>query len=178
MAELQTLARPYARAAFSVARDQQALPAWDEALSTLAQASQDETLAALISHPNVEADVLVSMLLELAKAADIKGVDNLLKVLAENRRLSVLPAVAEEFSALRQAYEQTRNVEVTSATELAAAQQQAFSDALKQRLGVDVSVSWAVNADLVGGAVVSAGDLVIDGSVRGEIDRLRSVLTQ
>ena len=178
MAELQTLARPYARAAFSVAREQQALPAWGEALAALAQASQDESLAALIAHPNVAADVLVNMLVELAQAGDVKGVDNLLKVLAENGRLALLPTITEEYSALRHAYEQTRHVEVTSANELAAAQQQAFSDALKQRLGADVSVSWAVDENLVGGAVVSAGDLVIDGSVRGEIDRLRSVLTQ
>ncbi len=178
MAELQTLARPYARAAFTVARDQQNLPVWGEALATMAQASQDVSLAALIAHPNVTADTLVGMLRDLAKAGDVAGLENLLKVLAENRRLALLPAIAQEFAALREAYEQTRQVQVASASELAQAQQDAFSSALQKRLGADVSVSWTVDADLVGGAIVSAGDLVIDGSVRGELDRMRSVLTQ
>lgn len=178
MAELQTLARPYARAAFAVARDQQALPVWGEALNAMAQASQDDNLAALIAHPDVADETSVEMLCALAQAGELTGMDNLLKLLAENSRLALLPAITEEFSALREAYEQTRHVEVTSASELAQSTQQAFSDALKKRLGVDVSVSWAVDADLVGGAIVSAGDLVIDGSVRDELDRMRTVLTQ
>lgn len=177
MAELQTLARPYARATFMVARDQQALPAWGEALGSLADAVRDGNVAALVTHPTVDATTRVGLLADVVKS-DVAGLDNLLKVLAENDRLVLLPAIAEEFAALREAYEQTRQVEVSSAAELAQAQQEAFSASLKTRLGADVSVSWRVDPELVGGAIVSAGDLVIDGSVRGELDRLRSVLTQ
>lgn len=178
MAELQTLARPYARAAFAAAQEQQKLPVWGEALERLSAATQDEGLATLIGHPAVSSDVLVGMLVELAQAAGETGISNLLKILAENGRLAVLPAISDEFAELRSAYEQLCNVGVRSATDLDGAQREAFTAALKQRLGADVDVNWAVDPELIGGAIVSAGDLVIDGSVRGELTRLRAGLTQ
>ena len=178
MAELQTLARPYDRAAFSVARDAQSLPQWGDALTRLAEAASNDDMAALIGHPGVGSEQLLEMLQQLSGAPGDASLGNLLKVLAENRRLALLPAIAEEFSALREAYEHLRNVRIASASELGEAQQSGIVDALKQRLGDDVQVQWAVDADLIGGAVVSAGDLVIDGSVRGEMSRLRSALTQ
>ncbi len=178
MAEMQTLARPYARAVFSVAREQQQLPAWAEALQRLATAASDAKMAAIIGHPSVAADVLVSMLLELSAATKLAGVENLLKVLAEHRRLKLLPQLALEFDALRAAYEQLCQVDVRSAAELGESQRDSFVTALKRRLGLDVNVQWAVEPELIGGAVVAAGDLVIDGSVRGELNRLRTGLTQ
>ncbi len=176
MAELQTLARPYARAAFTVAREAKALADWGTVLERLAQAARDEKMASLIGHPAVPAQTLVDMLSELAKAGD--GAVNLLRVLAENRRLGLLPAIAEEFAQLRNAYEQLCQVDIRSASELAEAQRDGFTAALKKRLGAEVSVQWTVDPELIGGAVVAAGDLVIDGSVQGELNRLRAGLTQ
>ena len=178
MAELQTLARPYARAAFSVARDAQAVPQWGDALTRLAQAVSNDNMAALIGNPGVRSEQLLEMLQQLSGAAGDALLGNLLKLLAENRRLAMLPAISEQFTALREAYEHLRNVRISSAAELGEAQQSSIVDALKKRLGDEVQVQWAVDADLIGGAVVSAGDLVIDGSVRGEMSRLRSALTQ
>ena len=178
MAELQTLARPYARAAFAVARDAQALPQWGDALSRLAEAAADDNMAALISHPKLDAAQVLEMLSQLSGAQGDALIGNFLKVLSENKPLSLLPAVAVEFAALRSAFEKMCNVNIASATELGAAQQDVIANALKKRLGADVSVQWSVDANLIGGAIVSAGDLVIDGSVQGEINRLRAALTQ
>ncbi len=178
MAELQTLARPYARASFSVAREQQQLPQWGDALARLATAVADQDLATIIGHPAVAADVLVGLLTDLAQARDLNGIGNLLKILAENRRLGLLPVIAQEFASLRAAFEEMCHVGINSAADLGETQRGAIIQALKQRLGADVSVQWAVDPELIGGAVVSAGDLVIDGSVRGELNRLRAELTQ
>jgi F-type H+-transporting ATPase subunit delta len=178
MAELQTLARPYARAAFGVACERKTLAQWGDAMARLALAAADEKLATVIGHPDVGAEVLVKMLTELAEAKDLDGVENLLKILAENRRLILLPAIAEEFASLRSAFERRCKVSITSAADLGDAQRGTISQALQKRLGADVSVTWAVDEELIGGAVVSTGDLVIDGSVRGELDRLRAALTQ
>lgn len=178
MAEMQTLARPYARAAFAAAQEAQQLAEWGAALERFAAAVADDSMAALIGHPGVEAADLVDMLLQAADAGSLSGCENFLKILAENKRLAALPAVAEEFAALRAAFEQLCHVGVRSAADLDAAQQDRFTAALRQRLGADVSVEWAVDPELIGGAIVSAGDLVIDGSVQGELARLRAGLSQ
>lgn len=178
MAEYQTLARPYARAAFAVARDATALPQWEQALRQLAQASADASVAPLIGHPGLAHATLVDLLGAIAGAEAPQGLTALLRLLAENRKLTLLPFIAQEFAALRAAHERIRHVRIASASEVASAQRDAFTQALKQRLTVDVDVSWQVDPELIGGAVVAAGDLVIDGSVRGEIDRLRASLTQ
>lgn len=176
MADLSTLARPYAKAAFELARDSKRLKEWGEALNALATAVKSPQLAGLIGHPALlKADLgdvlgqsLVAMLGEEGKS--------LVKLLVENNRLTVAPQIAEQFEALRAEAESRVDVEITSAVAIDPAQQQKLSDAVAKRLARAVVVSWKTDESLVAGAVIRAGDLVIDGSVKGELDKLRTAL--
>ena len=102
---------------------------------------------------------------------------NLLSLLVENRRLNTAPAIAEQYEALRAAAENRVDVDVVSASELSQAQQDKLSAALAKRLGRDVRLSCSVDAELLGGAVLKAGDLVIDGSLKADLQRLASAVT-
>ena len=173
MSSAATLARPYARAAFLVARDQQALPAWSAALAFAAQAASTPAVASLFGHPRVQAQELVELL-----AAPSSSEDQLrfLNVLAENGRLPLLVEIRAQFEALRAEAERVVPVQVRSAAALSEAEVDALKASLKKRFGAEVSLSLEVDADLLGGAVISAGDVVIDGSVRGKLKRMERAL--
>ena len=100
------------------------------------------------------------------------------RLLVENGRLAALPAIAEQFEQLRAEAEARVDVEITSAVEVPTAQQQQLADAVKKRLQREVAIRWSTDPELIAGALIRAGDLVIDGSVRGELDRLQTVLTK
>ncbi|MGQ0701334.1 MAG: F0F1 ATP synthase subunit delta [Panacagrimonas sp.] len=176
MAELSTLARPYAKAAFELAQDAHKFQEWGEALDALAAAVKSPELAGLIGHPalfkNDLADVLAKSL------GDKLGAEGgaLVKLLVENKRLTVTPFIAEQYEALRAEAESRADVEITSAVEVSEAQQQQLATAVGNRLERRVVVSWKTDEALVAGAVIRAGDLVIDGSVKGELEKLRTAL--
>ena len=102
---------------------------------------------------------------------------NLLRLLSENNRLKLAPMIAGQFEALRAEAERRVDVEITSAAAIPEAQQKALTDAVRKRLDRDVSVEWKTDPELIAGAVVRAGDLVIDGSVSGELAQMRHALT-
>ena len=137
MASTQTLARPYARAAFSVAREAGELPAWGEALEKLGEACADDRISALVRHPGVPDATCVELLAELASGP--AAVKNLLGVLAENGKLTLLPAVGAEFASLKAAFEKMRHVAITSASEVSGDKQSAIVEALKKRLVAEVA---------------------------------------
>jgi F-type H+-transporting ATPase subunit delta len=176
MAEAATIARPYAKAAFMSARDAAALPAWSAALGTGAALSADKTLADLLSSPRLTPDQVVSMFAGLGGASIDAHWQNFIRLLAQNKRLHVLPEIAAQYELLRAQYENEIDVGVTSATPMDAAQQGKLAAALKQRFRRDVRISVAVDPKLIGGAVIRAGDLVIDGSIQGRLQRLASEL--
>jgi F-type H+-transporting ATPase subunit delta len=178
MADFSTLARPYAKAVFELARDSDQFKAWSTQLAAIAQAVADPQLARLIGHPALDRNQLADVFAQ-ALAKDL-GKDGaaLLKLLAENGRLKSAGFVAEQFEALRAEAESRVNVEVTSAAPVEPAQQDALAAAIKKRLDRDVAIEWKTDESLVAGAVIRAGDLVIDGSVRGELERLATTLTR
>ncbi|MCG6116988.1 MAG: F0F1 ATP synthase subunit delta [Aquimonas sp.] len=173
MASAATLARPYARAAFLVARDQQALPAWSAALAFAAQAASTPAVAALFGHPKLGPEQLVEL---LAAPSSSEEQLRFLSLLAQNGRLSLLPEAAAQFEALRAEAEHVIPVQVRSAAALSEAEIEALKVSLRKRFGSDVSLSLEVDPDLLGGAVISAGDVVIDGSVRGKLKRMERAL--
>lgn len=173
MSSSATLARPYARAAFQVARAQQALPVWSAALSFSAQAAANPAVAALFGHPHVGAKALVELL--QAPGASEEQI-RFLAVLAENGRVSLLTEIAAQFEVLRAEAERVVPVQVVSAAALSDAEVEALKASLKKRFGADVSITLAVDAELIGGAVINAGDIVIDGSVRGKLKRMERAL--
>ncbi|MBS0612322.1 MAG: F0F1 ATP synthase subunit delta [Proteobacteria bacterium] len=176
MAERATIARPYARAAFSAARQASALPVWSQALQAAAAFAGDERVEQLISSPKVGEDQLVELLADAGgKSGD--EVRNFIRLLAKNRRLALLPEIAAQFEVLRAEVENTAAVEVTSAVPLSAEQQAKLAAALKTRLKRDIQISTAVDPTLLGGAVIRCGDLVIDGSIKGRLAQLQTELS-
>ena len=173
MSQALTLARPYARAAFSLARDAGALPAWSDALAFAARMAADPQVAALLGNPKLtQADV--ATLLAPQEANETFG--NFLGLLFENRRLPLLPEIAGLYDELRFEAERVVKAKVTSAVALPAAELETIKAALKKRFGRDVEVETAVDASLIGGAVIDAGDVVIDGSLKGKLGRLEAAL--
>lgn len=176
MADLSTLARPYAKAAFELARDTKRFEEWGQTLDALATAVTSPDLSGLIGHPALLKSDLADVLSQaIGNALGDQG-KSLVKLLVENNRLRATPFIAEQFEAMRADAESRVDVEITSAAEVSPAQQQKLTDAVSRRLSRDVVVSWKTDESLVAGAVIRAGDLVIDGSVSGELDKMRIAL--
>ncbi len=176
MAENVTIARPYARAAFAYAREHNALARWSQWLSAAASLVQDGRVAALLVSPKVSPQELSSLVGDGSGVGDDTGSKNFIATLAENRRLRVLPEIAAMYEMLRAEVENVADVQVTSAVPLDDAQRQRMMAALKIRLKRDVRLHCDVDASLVGGAIVQSGDLIIDGSLKGRLDRLAAEL--
>lgn len=177
MAEPATLARPYAKAAFDLAREEKSLAEWSALLGGLAAAVRDPKVAQWIGHPALGRGQLAEVLIK-AGGQMSQSAQNLLRLLAEYHRLKLVPAIAEQFEALRAEAERRVDVEVTSASKIDDAQQKALADAIRRKLEREVQIEWKTDPELVAGAVVRAGDLVIDGSVRGELERMATILTK
>jgi F-type H+-transporting ATPase subunit delta len=174
--ERATIARPYAKAAFEYARGASALAEWSLGLKAAAEIVADPRVAALTKSPEWSGAALVSLITDVAGARLDAGMQNFVRVLAENRRLLLLPEIAAHYEALRSAVENTVDVEVVSAVPLDAAQAAKLSAALSTRLKRQVRMQNSIDSTLLGGAVVRAGDLVIDGSLKGRLERLATEL--
>lgn len=176
MAELSTLARPYAKAAFSAAVDSGDTAAWSTALQTLAVISKTDVVVELISSPSVSALEKAKAIANVAAEGCNEGAANLLDVLAENNRFILLPEISVQFDQLKADFEKSADVVVTSAFELSDAQQQALTEKLTAKLSRKVSLSVDVDSSLIGGVIIKAGDLVIDDSVRGKLSKLADAM--
>jgi len=177
MAEKMTVARPYARAAFEIAQQEGALPGWSEFLERGALSAGDERIQALIGNPAVTREELTQLFIELSGDAVGAHGPTFLKLLAENGRMAWLPEIAAEYEVLRAEAENVVDVQLTSAVPLDAAQRERFAASLKQRLDRDVRLHCDTDEKLLGGAVIRAGDLVIDGSLSGRLERLAGAVT-
>jgi len=172
MAEKSTVARPYAQAAFELAREQEAFADWSQLLATCAAVASDASMSTLLANPQVPRETTAEIFAEIC--ADALGAlgRNFVHVLGDNRRLDLLPEIAVQYEILRAEAERTIEAQVVAAFELDAAQQQMLAAALKSHLGREVKLVCKVDKSLLGGAVVHAGDLVIDGSALGKLGRL------
>lgn len=176
MAELNTIARPYARAAFETAEASGAFAAWGSLLQSAAAAVEQPEFEMLIGNPQVDTDALASLLDEITGKVAGESGSEFLALLAQRNRLLALPAIALQFEALRAVAENRADVEVISAVPLTDEQKQAYAKAMQRRLGREVVIHPRVDASLLGGAVIRAGDLVIDGSVKGRLAKLAASL--
>ena len=172
MAEISTIARPYAEAIFELAQEQSKLQNWSDVLQLTAQVAANDDMLAVISNTSVTKAQLTDLFLGVCKGKLTKEGQNMIKLLAENRRLSVLPEIARQFETLKAEAEKTIEAEVISAYEVSAEQQKLLQGQLKKRLGREVSLTCRVDESLLGGAVIKAGDTVIDGSTIGQIRKL------
>jgi F-type H+-transporting ATPase subunit delta len=176
MAEAATIARPYARAAFEFARDSKVLAAWSEALRTAAALSEDARVAELLSSPNVSVNQIVGFFDGLGAAAGDRHWQNFVRLLATNKRIRLLPQICIAYEDQKAAYENEVDVEVSSAVALSDDERRRLAESLKKRLRRNVRITTAIDPSLLGGAVIRAGDLVIDGSVKGRLKRLATDL--
>ncbi|WP_133499274.1 F0F1 ATP synthase subunit delta [Cognatilysobacter terrigena] len=173
MSQALTLARPYARAAFNAARDEGRVTAWSQALAFAARVAADPQAQAVLKHPQLTSQQATRL---LAIEGSDASVQRFLTMLADNRRLELLPEITGLFEQLRAEAERVVKARVTSASQLSDAELAAIRDGLKRRFGREVELESAVDASLIGGAVIDAGDVVIDGSVKGKLERLQSAL--
>ena len=172
MAERLTIARPYAKAVFVRARDTGRLAAWSERLGLAAAISADARVRALYGDPRVDSKDLVTLFTGVGGAAFDEEAERFLAVLAENRRLQYLPEIAAVFAQLRAEHERVLDVTVTAAVELSPALRERLGAALQRRFGREIRLHTALDPALLGGAVIRADDLVIDGSLTAGLAQL------
>lgn len=176
MAELTTLARPYARAAFEAANAGDGLARWSEMLQLTAGIAQNSDMQTLLASPEHDSQYKAGLFLEICGDRLNRAGSNFIKLLAENQRLDLIPEIAEVYEELRADAEKTVEAEMISAFEVNDEQRQKIAAALSQRLSRDVVLNCTTDPSLVGGAIIRAGDLVIDGSARGKLAQLESSL--
>ena len=176
MSSLATLARPYAKAAFELARAGQALAAWDDMLGLAAAMVAEESMASLIESPDVGKNQVVEIITDAAGEAFNTRFRGFLSVLAANDRLPLLPQVAELYRGLREEAENRLRVKVVSAVPLDEEQSGRLKEALARRFECEIELDNEIDAGIIGGAVVYAGDQVIDGSLQGRLNKLSSSL--
>ena len=178
MADTTTIARPYARAAFEAARDADALARWSDFLQLLGAVVSDPQMAALIDDPDIAHEKKCDAVLDVCGEETADDTRNFVRTLAENRRLTVVPEISTVFEKLRADAERTVEAEVISARKLTKDQEAQISNALSRRLDVQVTIRNTIDKSLLGGAIVRAGDLVIDGSARGKLHKLALAIGQ
>ncbi len=179
MSNTTTIARPYAKAIFEYALSAKKLSQWSEMLNELALAVLDAKTMQFISNPAVSAEQQVDLLMSLFANREVEekeAIGNLIALLANNKRLMLLPDIKMLFESLKAEQEKTMQVEVRSFAELSEAQQIKLANSLSKRLMRQVTLNLIVDESLLGGAVIQAGDLIIDGSVRGKLNKLRTDL--
>jgi len=178
MSDNASIARPYAKAVFDLAEESNAFAEWSTALDQLAAISNDADFGALINDPRVTGKQLSELVLGVSKDSLPEGGENLINLLVQNDRLSALADIEEQYTQLVAKAQAKVNAEVITAMALSNDQKAALAGALEQRLGLKVEIEEIVDDSLIGGAIVKAGDLVIDGSAKGRIEKLSTVLAR
>jgi F-type H+-transporting ATPase subunit delta len=175
MSEALTLARPYARAAFEAAQDAKALDAWSSKLTFAAQMFGDERIRSAVADPRIGSGALESLLLPEGEVPDSEFA-RFIALLIANQRADLLVEISELFEELKREAQRILKVTVRSATALPSGEEQSIRAALQKRFNRDIELDQEVDPSLIGGAIIDAGDVVIDGSVRGRLARLESAL--
>ena len=177
MAERITTARPYAKAIFALARQGNKLAETSAGLMRAAETVADPRVHALLGSPQVTPAQLAEIVTGVAGSALDEHSRNFIALLAQNRRLGFLPEIAALFEQMKAEVENAVDVEVIAASKLTPDQESRYAAALQKKLGRQVRLHTKVDGSLIGGAVLKTGDLVIDGSIKGRLDRLAVELT-
>ncbi len=176
MAEAATLARPYALAAFDIARESNRFDHWSRALEQLGQVIGTPELSDYISSPVQTTVAKATTVIDLLGDELTESTKRFVRVLAENQRLDLIPEIRATFEELLAEERKTLAVEVTTAVELTPEEIKAFDDALTQKYQREINLTIKVDSEIVGGALIRAGDTVLDGTVRGKLEKLQTSL--
>ena len=172
MAELSTLARPYAKAAFEYALEAGDLQGWSDSLGTVSSVAKQSSVDQLLSSPSSTASEQAAALTGICGESLSSAGKNFICILSENRRLKLLPQIAHQFEIMKANQERAIEVDVASAQPLDEEQQEKLTEALSKKLERKVNMQVSLDKSLLGGAVIRAGDTVIDGSIRGRLTKL------
>lgn len=175
-ADNQTIARPYAKAAFEYACEQKQLAEWSRALHFAAQVCGHPDVGAFLHNPEVGQEAVAEWLVSLKPEWFSESIKNFIQLMLQNKRLPVLIEISALFEIYRNDYEKRIDVDVVSAMELSPQQLTQLGDALKKRLQREVRLNTKLDPNLIGGVLVQAGDFVIDGSIRGQLRKLNQEL--
>lgn len=176
MADYNTLARPYAKAAFEYALSEGKLAEWSEMLGLVAEAASNKEVAGFLLNPSLSSDAKAELLLEICQAKIDDKSSNFIKLLSDKSRLPLIPVISGMYEAFKAEQEKSVEAVVTSAFELEAEQQKLLVDALRKRLNREVNLKVEIDKRLIGGVIIRTGDLVIDGSIRGRLAKLAESL--
>lgn len=178
MAELATIARPYANAVFDLAKNERTLDSWSRMLAVIDSTTTDATVRMLLDSPDMPANAKAFRLAEVCgDELDDRG-KKFLQALADNDRLTLIGDIREIFEELRAEEEKSLDVEVISAFDVSPEQSERLKVALGAKFEKDITIETRVDKRLIGGAIIRAGDVVIDGSVRGKLTKLAETLVQ
>jgi len=176
MSELATLARPYAAAVFKRAKETNATEKWSQSLAFIAAILGNKDISVVVDNPKVGSQKIVDLILGICEGQVDKEGENFLKLLVHNKRLALLPYVAEIFEAYKAEDEGYVDVDVFTAYPFADTVQQRFTETLEKKLNKKVHMKVTVDASLIGGVLVRAGDRVIDGSIKGQLQHMQKAL--
>ena len=172
MAEALTLARPYARAVFNQASKDNSFDRWSETLDFLKEVTSNQSIKNIISNPDVQRDSIITLFKDIAEdKLDEKGV-NFLKVTAENDRMALIPEIADSYAKMQAERSGSLDALVTSAFAVNATQKKSIAEALKKKFGCDVAIKTVTDKSLIGGIIIRVGDIVIDGSVKTQLEKI------
>ena len=172
----RTVARPYAKAVFEMAMKDKKLAEWSDILALSADLASDKRVASLMKDPKVTPAQIEDLFMAAGKDVFTKEAENLIKILGDFKRLSLLPEMSKLYEELRSKAEQVVTVELISAFPITDSDQQRFKEVLKRRLNSDITLEVSTDKSILGGAIIRAGDLVIDGSVRGRLAKLSEAM--
>jgi len=176
MAELITLARPYAKAAFEYARTGKSLDAWSSSLAVVAGVIQQPVVEENLDSPTKTSEQKAALVIELCGEEIDAKVKNFVAVMADNKRLGLLVEVQQLFEDFKSQQEKFSDIKVSSAFKLDSAVEKTLADKLRKALDSEVALSTSIDKSLIGGVVIRAGDMVIDGSVRGRLAKLSETI--
>jgi F-type H+-transporting ATPase subunit delta len=178
MAELTTVARPYAEAAFRTAVEAKDVGGYGDKLARMGVAAANREAASVLGNPKVSVAEKAGLLAATAGGALPDPLKNLVNTLIENQRASLLPFVAEHFQRLQREHDGVLKATITSAMPLTEADRQALTEALSKKYGKRIDTEVVIDASLIGGARVQVGDVVVHASVRDSLDKMTVALTQ
>jgi len=178
MSDYTTVARPYARAVYQQATETSTVDNWSEALAFITAVASDEQMVAVIDEPQMGSEQKAELILKVVGDKLNAQQQNLIKLMAENGRLKALPEVAEQFEVYRAEAEGKVDAEVVSAFPLSGEQEDSITKTLKAKLGREVTITTTIDESLIGGVVIKAGDTIIDGSMKSQLDSLALTLSR
>jgi len=172
MSDFTTAARPYANAVYDIAIEASALESWGDALANLATVIADEQMNELLDNPELGKKQKGELVIQVLGDKLTEKQQNLVKLMAENGRLKLMPDVLEQFEVARAKAENKIEAQVISAFELSAQQVTELVNTLKNKLGCDITLTTTIDESLIGGVIIKAGDTIIDASMKSQLDSL------